>query len=58
MERIEDTLRRVFALARERGIDTAAAADRVAEDRIEAVSRVGRIWSPGAPGAARPMQPA
>jgi leucine dehydrogenase len=34
---IEDTLRRVFALADERGITPAEAADRLAEDRIAAV---------------------
>lgn len=53
VERIEDTLRRVFAMARERGIDTAAAADRVAQERIAAVSRVRGIWSPGERGGGR-----
>ncbi len=34
--RIEDTLTRIFGLADEQGITTAAAADRVAEDRLAA----------------------
>jgi leucine dehydrogenase len=41
---IYDTLLRLFALAREEGLPTYRAADRMAERRIEAVAKLKRTW--------------
>jgi len=41
---IYDTLTRLFALAKEQGITTHAAADRLAERRIEQVAKIQRTW--------------
>ena len=41
---IYDTLVRLFALSREEGIPTYRAADRIAEQRIEAVGKVQHTW--------------
>jgi leucine dehydrogenase len=41
---IYDTLDRIFELAREEGIPTYQAADRVAEQRIEAVGKIQQTW--------------
>jgi leucine dehydrogenase len=41
---IYDTLLRLFALAKEEGLPTYRAADRLAERRIEAVGRLKRTW--------------
>jgi leucine dehydrogenase len=49
MKRVEDVyrnLREVFGRARADGITPAAAAERVAEERIAAVSRVRLVWVP------------
>ena len=43
-ERIYDTTQRVFALARERGVTTAEAANLFAEQRLESVRRAKRIY--------------
>ena len=42
--RIYDTLQQVIEIARSRDITTAQAADRLAEERIEAVRRIKRIY--------------
>jgi leucine dehydrogenase len=47
VEGIFRTLREVFRLAREGGITTAVAADRLARSRIERVSRMRLVWVPG-----------
>jgi glutamate dehydrogenase/leucine dehydrogenase len=41
---IFDTLEQVFELAKENGTPTAAAADRLAERRIEQVGKIQRTW--------------
>ncbi len=41
---IYETLLQIFELAREQGIPTFQAADRVAERRIEQVARIQRVW--------------
>jgi valine dehydrogenase (NAD+) len=43
VRRIFDTTAAVLQTASDEGITTAAAADRLAEQRIEALGRVGRI---------------
>lgn len=47
VEAVYRTLREVFSHAREHHLTTAEAADRVAEARIEHISRVRRYWVPG-----------
>ena len=46
-QRVFDTTERVFSMAKEQGITPLAAANRYAEERMEAISRVHRIY-PGA----------
>jgi len=41
-----DLLLRIFAISREEGIPTCLAADRLAEQRIEQIGRLGRIYVP------------
>jgi leucine dehydrogenase len=48
VEGVYRTLREVFAIARERQISTAEAADRFAESRIKRIGRLQRYWVPGA----------
>jgi glutamate dehydrogenase/leucine dehydrogenase len=45
-ERIGPRLLQVFALAEQRGITTAAAAELVAEQRLSSVGRLRRFWLP------------
>jgi leucine dehydrogenase len=45
--RVYDTTERVLALARREGISTAEAANRYAEERMEALTRVRRVWAGG-----------
>ncbi|HEX2070012.1 MAG TPA: Glu/Leu/Phe/Val dehydrogenase [Actinomycetota bacterium] len=47
VQTIYRTLREIFRMARDRGITTAAAADRFAEERIERVGRIRLYWVPG-----------
>jgi leucine dehydrogenase len=47
VEEIYRTLREVFRLARVEGITPVRAADRLATDRIDSVSRVRLLWVPG-----------
>ena len=47
VQTIYRTLREIFRMARDRGISTAAAADRFAEERIERVGRIRLYWVPG-----------
>jgi leucine dehydrogenase len=47
VEGIYRTLREVFLVSREERISTAAAADRVAQARIDRVGRLRRYWVPG-----------
>lgn len=46
-EQIGPRLRRIFAIAREQGITTAAAADHFAEERMASVGRLRRFWLRG-----------
>lgn len=43
-ERIYDTVQRVIAMSKERGITTAEAANRIAEERLDSVRRAKRIY--------------
>ena len=47
VQTIYRTLREIFRMARDRGITTAAAADRFAEERIGRVGRIRLYWVPG-----------
>jgi leucine dehydrogenase len=53
VQTIYRTLREIFRMARDRGITTAAAADRFAEERIERVGRIRLYWVPGGRGWAK-----
>jgi len=53
VEGIYRTLREVFRLARTEGIATRQAAERMAEGRMERVSRIRLLWVPGRNGAGR-----
>ena len=43
-QEIYDTILRIFAIAKRDGIPSYEAADRVAEERIEAVARLSKMW--------------
>jgi valine dehydrogenase (NAD+) len=45
-DRIDDTLTRIFALAKAEGVNTEIAAERVAEERMSSVGRLRSIWLP------------
>lgn len=55
VEGIYRTLREVFRRSRTEGITPARAADRLAEERIQRVSRVRLFWVPGHAGNVRPQ---